>query len=127
MSTSLEAVTTRLLSLALEAATRRHQAITANVANVHASDHLPLAVSFESQLVEARQALAERGRVQAADLAGVHPQLEARLDAHGQPVPVQLDLELAEMARNAVHHQALAQGLTRHLGVMALAVSEGRR
>jgi flagellar basal-body rod protein FlgB len=127
MSTSLEAVTTSLLSLALEATSRRQQAITANVANVHAPGHVPLALSFESQLAQARQALAERGRVQPADLAGVRPQLDLRLDAQGQPVPVQLDLELAEMARNAVHHQALVQGLARHLGVLALAASDGRR
>ena len=127
MSIPLEAVTTRLLSMAVEAATRRHQAISANVANAHAAGYTPLEVSFEAQLTDARQALAERGRVDPALLASVRPELQSRLDAEGRPLPVQLDLELAEMARNAVHHQALAQGLARHLGLTALAVSEGRR
>jgi flagellar basal-body rod protein FlgB len=40
---------------------------------------------------------------------------------------VQLDAEMSELARNAVEYQALVQGLSRHLGLMALAAADGRR
>lgn len=127
MTPQLEALTTATLSLALDAAARRHQAIAANIANAQVDGYAPVKLSFESQLEEARQALRERGSVDAQSLAGVRMELQPWLDAHGQPAVVQLDAAMAEMARNAVHYQALAQGLSRHLGVLALAAADGRR
>jgi hypothetical protein len=34
---------------------------------------------------------------------------------------------MVELARNTVRFQALAQGMSRHLGLLALAAGDGRR
>jgi flagellar basal-body rod protein FlgB len=123
----LEAITTATLSLAMEAASRRQQAIAANIANASTEGYTPVRLAFESQLAEARQALREKGSVDAFALAGVRMDLEPVLDASGQPAKVQLDVEVAEMARNAVQYQALAQGLSRHLSILAAAAADGKK
>ncbi|MDB5750680.1 MAG: flagellar basal body protein [Ramlibacter sp.] len=127
MTQSIEALTTATLSLALSAAGQRHQAIAANLANAGAHGYAPVRIAFESHLADARQALRDKGSVDAQSLAAVRVELEPDVDASGQPVPVQLDAAMVEMARNAVHYQALTQGLSRHLAIHALAVADGKR
>ena len=51
----------------------------------------------------------------------------AGLDAAGVATRVQLDAEMAELASNSVHFQALLQGLSRHLSILALAAADGRK
>lgn len=127
MPTSIEALTTATLSLALAAAGQRHQAIAANMANAQAQGYTPVKLAFEAHLAEARQALVESGSVDARSLAGVRMELQPDVDAQGRPTPVQLDVAMVEMSRNAVHYQALTHALSRHLGVLALAAADGRR
>lgn len=122
MSEPVEATTTRLLGLALQAASLRQQAAAANVVQGGSPAWRPLQVQFESRLEHARQDHAARGLVQAHSLEGAVPQLEA-----GEPTGVVLDAELARMAGYLVHAQALLQGLGRHLGLLALAAADGRR
>ena len=123
----LEAVTTATLSLALEAASRRQQAIAANIANAGTEGYTPVRLAFEAHLAEARQTLKDKGSVDPFALAGVRMELEPVLDASGQPAKVQLDVEVAEMARNAVQYQALTQGLSRHLSILAAAAADGKK
>lgn len=127
MTQQLEAVTTATLSLALEAASRRHQAIAANIANAGTEGYTPVRLAFESHLAEARQVLRDKGSVDPFALAGVRIELQPVLDADGRPAKVQVDAEIAEMARNAVQYQALAQGLSRHLSILAAAAADGKR
>ena len=123
----LEAVTTATLSLALDAASRRQQAIAANIANAGTEGYTPVRLAFEAHLAEARQTLKDKGSVDPFALAGVRMELEPVLDASGQPAKVQLDVEVAEMARNAVQYQALTQGLSRHLSILAAAAADGKK
>jgi flagellar basal-body rod protein FlgB len=127
MNASVEAVTTAALSVALEAASLRQQALAANIAQHGVEGAMPLAVSFEAQLDQAREELATAGRVRRDTLAAVRPQIETALDAAGRPALQSVDEQMAQLTRNAVHYQALVQGLSRHLGVLALAASEGRK
>jgi flagellar basal-body rod protein FlgB len=128
MTDGLEAITTTALGLALDAAALRQQAIAANVANAGTVDYVPLTVSFETQLEDARRALESQGRLDAASLAEVHPRLEAAgLDAMGLPPSVMLDVEIAEMSRNAVHYQTLVKALSRQYSMLSAAVSEGKK
>jgi flagellar basal-body rod protein FlgB len=125
--TSLESLSTSALTLALAAASRRHEAIAANIANAGAAGYQPLRRDFESQLAEARLALEQRGTVGARELALVQPALQPALDDTGTALPVQLDAELAQLAGNAVHYQALLQGLSKHFALLAAAAGDGRR
>lgn len=127
MTQQIEAITTATLALALSAASQRHQVIAANMANATTQGYTPLRVAFETHLADARQALRERGSVDAQGLASARIELEPDIDAAGRPLPVQLDTSMMELARNAVHYQALTQGLSRHLAIHAMAVSDGRR
>jgi flagellar basal-body rod protein FlgB len=125
MPASIESLTTATLSLALRAATLRQQAGAANIANARTAAYQPLRVAFEEHLGQARETLRSRGSVDLAALRSIRVELEPlpQRDA----APVQLDAEMATLARNALHHQALTQGLARHLGLLAAAVADGRK
>jgi flagellar basal-body rod protein FlgB len=127
MASQIEAVTTAALSAALDTAARRQAVVAANIANVATEGYVPLRMSFDAHLVEARTVLAEKGALDMAAVESLRAELEPALDAAGQPAPVQLDDEMVELARNAVQFQALTQGLSRHLGLLALAAGDGRR
>jgi flagellar basal-body rod protein FlgB len=127
MIPSLESLTTSVLAKALEGAALRQHAIAANVANANTSGFAALRVDFESQLEDARNSLRERGSVEPRDLDALRPTLAFEADGAGGPLPVQLDQQVADMARNAVHYQSLAQGLSRHFGLLAMAAAEGRK
>lgn len=127
MTEGLEALTTATLSLALDAAALRQRAIAANIANHATPGYVALRVEFESQMEEARRALDTKGSVDATSLAGVHPRTQPALDSHGQPMKVQLDAQVADLAQNAVHFQVLSRALGRHMTILSTAVSDGKR
>jgi flagellar basal-body rod protein FlgB len=127
MPTPIEAITTAALSAALETASRRQAAVAANIANASTPGYVPQQVSFEAHLAEARSALRDKGVLDLAAAESLRARAEPMLDAAGQPAAVQLDAEMSELARNGVEYQALVQGLSRHLGLLALAAGDGRR
>lgn len=121
-------MTTAALSLALDAASLRQQAISANIANSETLGYVPLKVSFEDQLEDARRALHDQGRLDAPSLAGVEPRIEHvvpdGLSAHDQIRP---DIEVAALAQNAVQYQALIKGLSKHFAILFEAVGDGKK
>lgn len=127
MTDGIEAVTRSTLALALDAASLRQQAIATNIANANAIGYVPQRVSFEEQLLEARRGMAQNGRTDAFALSQVRPRIEAVVDSQGAPMPVQLDMEAADMARNAVQYQALVKGLSRHFSILSMAAGDGRK
>jgi flagellar basal-body rod protein FlgB len=128
MTEGLEAVTVATLGLALDAASMRQQAIAANIANANAPGYAPLRVNFEAQLEDARRALELDGRLDPASLTGIEPTFETEaVDSSGLPAAVLLDVEVAEMAKNAVHYQALLKGLSSHYALLAAAVADGKK
>ncbi len=131
MTAAIESITQASLSLALDAATLRHQAIAHNIANAGAEGFVPMRVKFSAHMDEARRQLSEGSRLDqtsvvswAQEGAVIEP---AVWGATGLPQAVQLDSEVAQMAQNAVHYQALLKGLSKHMGILASAVSEGKR
>jgi flagellar basal-body rod protein FlgB len=127
MTIGIESITTASLALALDAASLRHQGIAQNIANANTEGYVPVALSFEDQLEQARRSLREHGRVDPFALTGIRPQLQPVAGVDGQGVRVQLDTEMARLAQNAVHFQALTKGLSRHLAIMSSAVSDGKK
>lgn len=117
MNTSnIEAVTLPALSTALDAAVIRQQVIANNIANANTE-------GFKAQRVSFSMALDAAGPVGGASLS---PRLEPQvtLSADGA---VRLDSEVAAMAQNGAHYQALLKAMNRHLSVLASAVSDGKR
>jgi flagellar basal-body rod protein FlgB len=125
MAEGIEAITTAALGLALDAAALRHQAIAANIANHATEGYVPMKLDFEAQLASARRNLS--GNIDAFALSSVKLELQPVLDANGVPARVQLDTEVADMARNAVQFQTLVRGLNRHFSVLSMAASEGKK
>ncbi len=122
MSEPVEATTTRLLGLAVHAASLRQQAAATNLAQAATPGWQAWRVEFEAGLAQARQDLLASGRVRPSSLDGVQPRL-VRTEAP----PAALDGELAALAGHMVHAQVLLQGLSRHLALLSQAAADGRR
>jgi flagellar basal-body rod protein FlgB len=127
MTNGIESITTNALAIALDAASLRHQAISANIANVQTQGYVPQRVSFEGQLENARRSLRQQGFVDLLTLSGVRARLEPSVEQDGLPSAIQLDSEVAHMAQNAVHYQALIKGISKHLNVLMMAASDGKK
>lgn len=127
MPLQLEAVTTAALSAALDAASRRHALIATNIANANSDGYAPARLSFEGQLQEAQAALRERGRLDEGGLAALRSLAQTSPETAAPGDAVKLDVEMAQLAQNAVRFQALTQGLARHLSLLALAAADGRK
>ena len=107
------------------------EVIAHNIANAGAEGFVPMRVKFSAHMDEARRQLSEGSRLDqtsvmswAQEGAVIEPAVSG---ATGLPQAVQLDSEVAQMAQNAVHYQALLKGLSKHMGILASAVSEGKR
>jgi flagellar basal-body rod protein FlgB len=116
MSYSIDAATLQAVSSALDAALLRQQVIAANIAHANTPGYVAQRVSFASLL-----------EGQATEVTGPVGVFEPALDARGQPMSVHLDQEVAAMAQNALHYQALLKGVSRHLSLLAAAVNDGKR
>ncbi|WP_048437847.1 flagellar basal body protein [Caenimonas sp. SL110] len=127
MNDGIEAITTAALRTAMDAASLRQQAISANIANHSTQGYVAQKVDFESQMLDARRSLDARGRIDAFALSSVRLELAPMLDANGVPAKVHLDEQVAQMSQNAVAYQTLARGLSRHLAILYTAASDGKR
>lgn len=126
---SIETLTSRSLMLALDAAQRQHTQLAYNIANANTEGFIPRRLEFPAW-VEARRQL-DRGRTLEADhLLALSDDLQrpSYLQPYGgHGTSVQLDSEVAAIARNAVHFQVLLKGVSSQLGLMAIAVADGKR
>ena len=127
---NLDAITMASVSWALDIAAQRQQVLSHNIAHAAVPGHARLRLDFEAHVREARRQIDAHGLLDTASLSELRANHVAVLPEQaegGMPVAVQLDAELTDMAHNAVHYHALAKGLARYLGILALAASEGRR
>lgn len=124
MTASIESITTAALSAALDAASHRHGLLAANIAHANTRGYAPVHASFDAHLEQARATLADKGVLDAGALEDLR-QLVVETAPEGSPV--QLDAEMAQLARNSVQQHALTTGLVRHLSLLALAAGDGRK
>jgi flagellar basal-body rod protein FlgB len=110
----------QLLSQHLDACALRQAVYSANIANADVPDYQPLEVDFESQLQAAR-GLIESG---AADETGMLQSI--RPTVVPMDGPVELDQQLALMSKNALQYQSLLGAFERSIGLLHLAVMEGK-
>lgn len=115
--------TSDLILRALDAASLRHAALSANVANATTEGYRPLRVSFEDQLASARSALLSRDEtVSRRALDSLQPRIEA-----GDPLRrIQLDQEMSALMQNALRYQALLTAMSKNGAFLRAAVHEGR-
>lgn len=104
---------------ALDAASLRHLAITSNIANAGNARYVPQRVEFEEVL---RSTLAQEG---SAERVVGTDRLLARLVPDRRPIAI--DQEVAALARNTLHYQALLKTLNAELDLLGLSANDGRR
>jgi len=120
-------VTSRLVTLALNAALARHGAIATNIANANNEDYRPLRVDFDAQLALVQGRLVDRRfDASAARLidslnGGLAPTVDPQADK------VQIDAETAHMVQNAVHYQSVLAAYNKMLALTRMAISGGRQ
>jgi len=120
-------VTSALVSVALDAATLRHQAIANNLANIHSENYRPQRVNFEEQLSALRHAVATQSPIAPAALAQAQPFIETDAARRTGDLAGRMDMEMVKLSQNAVHYQTLLKALDRWGGILTLAVNEGRK
>lgn len=113
-----EHITTRALVVALDAASVRHRVIATNIAQAHVPGHVPQRVRFEALVGGDASSMGGRA---------LHARLEPAPVVPGLGTGVSLDAEAAALAQNTVHQQVMLRALQRHLGLLAVAVQDGRR
>ena len=102
----------------------RQQAIAHNIANANTPGYQRLGVSFESRLAEARDSQGRPALPSLADLSNFQPAFDYVSDGASG---VALDMEVADLSENSLHQHALLKALTKHLGLISLAINEGKR
>jgi flagellar basal-body rod protein FlgB len=116
--------TVGLLSLALDAATMRQQAIAQNIANANTPGYQRLGVSFEDHIGQLKQAVRQGQLPSTASLAAFQPLLHT-VGLAGDAVS--LENEMAALSENTQHHQALLKVLNKHMALISTAINEGKR
>lgn len=127
MVSLIDSTTSALLSLALAAASMRHQAIAHNIANANTPGYRPVGVSFEEHMAQARDAVAQGRPVSLSDLSSYRPVFAFAEEGAAGDQAVSLDMEVAKLSENTLHHQALLKALNRHFSIIGTAISEGKR
>jgi flagellar basal-body rod protein FlgB len=113
-----------LVLRALDAASLRHAAHAANIANVSTENYLPVRVSFESQLAAAREALLDRDQTRARRAID---SLQPHMEVEATPRKVMIDQETSLMMQNALRYQALLTALSKGGAFLRAAIQEGKR
>ena len=128
MIEEIDAATMGVLRLALDAASLRHRVIAHNIANANTEGYAPLRVNFEAQFDAVRSALGQSQPIDRGLLEGLRPVIAQDGPLSGGATDqVALDLEVARLAQNSVHYQALLRGVAKHLSILGIAVTEGKR
>lgn len=122
-----EAITVDIVRMALDAASMRHQAIANNIANINTAGYRPAAVNFEQQLSAAREALAQGEAIQPNMISGIRPLISRSLPTNETDRTAFLDTEVADMAQNTLHYEALIKALSKHMSLLSSAIAEGKR
>jgi flagellar basal-body rod protein FlgB len=110
-----------LLSRHLDACALRQAVYSANLANASVPGYQPLEVNFESQLAAASHLRELPTAEQNEVLQSLHPQIVPA--AAG---PLEPDQQLALMSKNAVQYESLLGAFERSVGLLRLAVMEGK-
>jgi flagellar basal-body rod protein FlgB len=111
----------QLLSQRLDACALRQAVYSANIANADVAGYTPLEVDFESQLQSVSNLFDAPEGGQADVLASLHPTVVAATQG-----TVELDQQLAQMSKNALQYQSLLGAFERSVGLLRLAVLEGK-
>lgn len=127
----------QVLEKALDASWTRHKIISGNIANVDTPNYKAYRVEFEEHLrgalrntrvmlntTDQRHIASASNRLTDADYRIVRDQsTSARMDGNN----VDIDVEMANLAKNALMYQAFADRISAKLAMIKTIINEGRR
>jgi flagellar basal-body rod protein FlgB len=125
----LSDVNSQALAAALSGAAARHAAIADNIANVDTPGFVRSDVDFEEALALALQE-ARRAPRRAADLIAalsLRPRRDLASPARADGNNVNIDREMAALARNVLRYNAAGEVLAARIRMLRTAIHEGRR
>lgn len=127
MGTTLLGPTAKLVTLALDIASVRQQALAQNIANANTPGYVPYDVHFESQLEQLRVKLRTGDTLNDFDIPTFTPHFKSVTLANGLPPKVALDMEAAKLAENVLQFQAVAKAYSHMSNLLSIAINEGKR
>jgi flagellar basal-body rod protein FlgB len=119
----IDPATLMLTQRALDAASLRHAAHAQNIANANVAGAQAVRVGFEEHLEGIRTSLESGKPLTVSDVESVRPSM----DSLSGTARINLDSEMASLSRNSLHYQSLVRALERHLSILTLAVTDGKR
>ncbi|SDF38776.1 flagellar basal body rod protein FlgB [Sporolituus thermophilus] len=123
----------KVLERALAAAALRHKVISNNIANVNTPGFKRSEVHFEEHLKQALTGKSGLSRTHQRHLAAKSDDLSIEIMAvtntafRADGNNVDIDFEMAEMAKNNIYYDAVAQQLYRYFSNLKSVINEGRR
>jgi flagellar basal-body rod protein FlgB len=125
----LGGATSQLVSVALDAAMARHAAIAANIANVDTPNYRPLVARFDQLVAELQGRVTDRTQDGAVmrDAERMQDSLRSSpLIADPTAPQVELDMQMADLAKNTLQYQALLTAQGKLMSLAEMAISEGK-
>ncbi|MET0659442.1 MAG: flagellar basal body protein [Steroidobacteraceae bacterium] len=110
--------TFQVLSDALDRSALRQAVYSANIANANIEGYQRMEVAFESELARANREMVNMGSAGFAQIASAH------VISTGEVVA--LDQEMALLAKNSLQYQMLLGAYEKEIGLLRLAIKEGR-
>lgn len=110
--------TFEVLSDALDRSALRQAVYSANIANAGVEGYQRMEVAFDAEV--------ERATLEMANMSGTSFRAEPSTSVVSTNQTVKLDEEMALLARNALQYQTLLGALERELGLLRMAIKEGR-
>jgi flagellar basal-body rod protein FlgB len=125
----LGGATSQLVSVALDAAMARHAAIAANIANADTPNYRPLMARFDQLVAELQGRVTDRTQ----DAAVMRDAESMQESLRGSPLvadpsapQVELDMQMADLAKNTLQYQALLTAQGKLTSLAETALSEGK-
>ena len=125
----LGGATSQLVSVALDAAMARHAAIAANIANADTPNYRPLMARFDQLVAELQGRVTDRTQDGAVmrDAERIQDSLRSSpLIADPTAPQVELDMQMAALAKNTLQYQALLTAQGKLMSLAETAISEGK-
>lgn len=122
-------LTSRLVMMALDGAMARHSAIALNLANASTEGYRPMATRFDEVLEQLRGRVTRAGQEVAVRQTAeqLHRQAtEVPLTVSTTQAAVQLDEEMAKLARNSLQYQSVLTAHNKSMSILRQAIKEGR-
>ncbi len=126
----LNSVTSDLVKASLDASLLRQRIISNNIANANVKGYVPLKVEFESILKKELAAdISTINDKQLTDvLESTSPVIQDNVSSNAayNTSSSNIDLEMAEMAKNSIRYEALINGLSKMTSLNGMAIRGGR-